>query len=222
MLMLLTAGAALWVLIVIAVLGLCRAAGRADQQEAARRAARTGRRGATAGLAAMAVTVTGLPGDAQARQGTCENRGLPYQQAPTLVRAAIACEVDRVRVSKGLRWLRDNRRLTVAARRHSADMVRHRYFSHDSLSGASPADRARRTEYIHSGCSWTVGEVLAWGTARSSTATAIVRAWLGSPGHREIILSIRYVDAGVGTRAGTPAGHDSGVTVTVVVGHRSC
>ena len=105
---------------------------------------------------------------------------------------------------------------------HSADMVRHRYFSHDSLSGAGPADRARRTGYIHGGCSWTVGEVLAWGTARSSTAAAIVRAWLRSPGHRDIILSSRYADAGVGTRAGTPAGHDSGVTVTVVVGRRSC
>ena len=220
--MLLTAGVALWLLIVIAILGLCRAAARADQQDAARRAARIGRRGATVGLATMAATVTGLPGDAQARQGTCENRGLPYQRAPTLVRAAIACEVDRVRVSKGLRWLRDNHRLTVAARRHSADMVRRRYFFHYTLSGAGPADRARRTGYVHSGCSWTVGEVLAWGTARSSSAAAIVRAWLRSPGHREIVLSPRYADAGVGTRAGTPAGHASGVTVTVVVGHRNC
>ena len=142
--MLLTAGVAVWLLIVIAVLGLCRAAARADQQEAARRAARTGRRGATVGLAAMA-TATGLPGDAQARQGTCENRSVPYQRAPALVRAAIACEIDRVRVSKGLRWLRDNRRLTIAARRHSADMVRRRYFSHYSPAGSSPGDRARRT-----------------------------------------------------------------------------
>ena len=220
--MLLTACAALWLLIVIAILGFCRAAARADQQEGARRAARIGRRGATVGLATMAATVTGLPGAAQARQGTCENRGLPYQRAPTLVRAAIACEVDRVRVSKGLRRLRDNRRLTVAARRHSADMVRRSYFSHYSLSGASPADRARRTGYVHSGCSWTVGEVLAWGTARSSSAAATVRAWLRSPGHREIILSRRYADAGVGTRAGTPAGHASGVTVTVVAGRRTC
>ena len=100
-------------------------------------------------------------------------------------------------------------------------MVRRRYFSHYSLSGASPADRARRTGYVHSGCSWTVGEVLAWGTARSSTAAATVRAWLRSPGHREIILS-RGADAGVGARAGMPAGHASGVTVTVVVGRRTC
>jgi uncharacterized protein YkwD len=222
MLMLLAAGVALWLLIVIAVLGLCRAAARADQQDAARRAARTGRRGATVGLAAMAATVTGLPGDAQARQGRCENRSVPYQRAPTLVRAAIACEIDRVRVSKGLRWLRDNRRLKIAARRHSADMVRGRYFSHYSQGGSSPADRARRTGYVRSGCSWTVGEVLAWGTAQRSTAGATVRAWLRSPGHRSIILSSSYADGGVGTRAGTPAGHSSGVTVTMVVGRRRC
>ena len=219
--MLLTAGVAVWLLIVIAVLGLCRAAARADQQEAARRAARTGRRGATVGLAAMA-TATGLPGDAQARQGTCENRSVPYQRAPALVRAAIACEIDRVRVSKGLRWLRDNRRLTIAARRHSADMVRRRYFSHYSPAGSSPGDRARRTGYVRSGCSWTIGEVLAWGTARRSTAASTVRAWLRSPGHRSVILSRSYADGGVGTRAGTPAGHASGVTVTMVLGRRDC
>lgn len=221
MLTLLMAGIALWLLIVIAVLGLCRAAARADQQEAARRVARTGRRGATVGLAAV-VTATGLPGDAQARRAACENRSVPYQRAPALVRAAIACEVDRVRVRNGLRWLRDNRRLTVAARRHSRDMVRRRYFSHYSPAGSSPADRARRTGYVRAGCSWTVGEVLAWGTARRSTAASTVRAWLRSPGHRSIILSRSYGDGGVGTRAGTPAGHASGVTVTMVVGRRSC
>jgi uncharacterized protein YkwD len=220
MTMLVIGGVALWLLIVIAVLGLCRAAARADQQDAARRAARTGRRGATAGLAAVAATVTPAPGDAQARQ--CADRSVPYQRAPAAVRAAIACEVDRVRVSKGLRWLRDNRRLKIAANRHSADMVRRRYFSHHTPSGTSPADRARRTGYLRSGCSWTIGEVLAWGTARRSTAASTVRAWLRSPGHRSVILSRGYADGGVGTRAGTPAGHSSGVTVTMVVGRKSC
>lgn len=222
MLMLLVAGVALWLLIVIAILGLCRAAARADQQEAARRVARTGRRGATVGLAAMAATVTGLPGDAQARQGACANRGVPYQRAPALVRAAIACEIDRVRVSKGLGLLRDNRRLTVAARRHSADMVRRRYFSHYTSAGTGPGDRARRSGYIRSDCAWRIGEVLAWGSHNRSTAAFTVRAWLNSPGHRAVILSRSYVDGGVGTRAGTPAGHSSGVTVTMVVGRRSC
>jgi uncharacterized protein YkwD len=222
MLMLLLAGVALWLLIVIAVLGLCRAAARADQQEAARRAVRTGRRGATVGLAAMAATVTGLPGDAQARQGGCANRGVPYQRAPTLVRAAIACEVDRVRTSRGLGWLRDNRRLKIAARRHSADMVRRHYFSHYTPAGTGPGDRARRAGYVRSGCRWYIGEVLAWGIANRSTAAGTVRAWLNSPGHRAVILSRTYVDGGVGTRAGTPTGQSSGVTVTMVVGRRSC
>ena len=220
MLTLLAAGAGLWLLIVLAILALCRAAGRADAQEAARR---SGRRGATVGLAAVAATtVTALPGDAQARQEACADRSVPYQRAPAVVRAAIACEIDRVRVSKGLRWLRDNRRLRIAAKRHSADMVRRRYFSHYGPGGSSPADRARRTGYVRSGCSWTIGEVLAWGTARRSTAASTVRAWLRSPGHRSIILSRSYADGGVGTRAGTPAGHSSGVTVTIVVGRRRC
>ena len=61
-------------------------------------------------------------------------------------------------------------------------MVRRRYFSHDSPSGSSPRDRARRTGYVRGGCSWTVGEVLARGTARRSTAASTVRAWLREPG----------------------------------------
>ncbi|HEX2412699.1 MAG TPA: CAP domain-containing protein [Solirubrobacteraceae bacterium] len=218
----LMAGLALWLLIVIAILGVCRAASRADDHEAARRLARTGRRHATVGLAAVAVTLPATPGVAHARPGTCANRGLAYQKAPARVRAAIACELDRVRMREGLRRLRDNRRLELAARRHSRDMVRRDYFSHVSPSGSSPEDRARRTGYARNGCSWRLGEVLAWGTARRSTAAATVRAWLRSPGHRAIVLSRSYAEGGVGTRGGTPAGHASGVTVTMVVGRRNC
>ena len=222
MIMLVTGGAALWLLLVIAILGLCRAAARADRQEDARRIARVGRRGATVGLAVVATTVSTAPGRAQARPLECPDRGVPYQQAPAAVRAAIACEIDRVRVSKGLRWLRDDERLQLAARRHSADMVRRDYFSHQSLSGDSPSDRARRTGYVSAGCSWSIGEVLYWGAGRRTTAARTVRAWLNSPGHREIILSPEYDNGGVGTRAGTPAGHSSGMTVTMLAGRRDC
>lgn len=220
--MLVLVGVALWLLIVIAILGLCRAASRADEHDAARRLARRGRRQATVGLAAVVATLPATPGTAHARQGTCANRALAYQRAPTLVRAAIACEVARVRMRKGMRRLHENRRLELAARRHSRDMVRRDYFSHVSPGGSTLADRARRTGYVGSGCSWHLGEVLAWGVGRRSTAAATVRAWLDSPGHRAIILSRSYADGGVGTRGGTPAGHASGVTVTMVVGRRSC
>jgi uncharacterized protein YkwD len=222
MLVLLAGGLALWLLIVIAILGVCRAASRADQHEAARRVAWTSRRHATVGLAAVAVALPTAPGAAHARPGTCASRSLAYQKAPAVVRVAIACEVDRVRMRKGLRRLRDNRRLEIAARRHSRDMVRRDYFSHTSPSGSTLADRARRTGYVRDGCSWHVGEVLAWGVASRSTAASTVRAWLDSPGHRAIVLGRDYADGGVGTQAGTPAGYPSGVTVTMLVGRRSC
>ena len=65
--------------------------------------------------------------------------------------------------------------------------------------------------------------MLFWGAGRRSTARAHASA-RGStaPATGEIILSRAYDDAGVGTRAGTPAGHASGVTVTMVVGRRDC
>ena len=83
------AGVGLWLLIVIAVLGLCRAASRADRQEDARRVARVSRRGATVGLAVVATTVPAVSSRAQARQLECADRSVPYQQAPSAVRAAI-------------------------------------------------------------------------------------------------------------------------------------
>jgi uncharacterized protein YkwD len=219
--MLLAGGVALWLLAVIAVLGLCRAASKADANDAGRRMMRSGRRRATVGLAAAAATLPTYPDEASAQ--ACANRDVPFTQAPAAVRAALDCELDRVRVSRDLRRLRGDGQLELAARRHTVDMVRRRYFSHTSESGADLGDRVRRAGYAAPGCSWRVGEVLAWGVGRRSTAAATVRAWLRSPSHRSIVLSDAYVEAGVAARAGTPfRRRGSGVTVTVVLGRRHC
>src|SRR5262249_27981174 len=124
---------------------------------------------------------------------------------------------------RGLHRLHTNRRLATAARRHAADMVRRHYFSHYSPAGNDVADRARRTGYATSGCSWRLGEVLAWGVGSRSTAAAIAQAWMASPEHRHILVSSRYSDFGVGTVAGTPdARFPHGLTAAAVLGKRHC
>jgi uncharacterized protein YkwD len=206
------------------VLSICRAAARADENEAARLLARAGRRGVSVGLVAAAATLPAVPGDVDARN-TAEgaHRNVPFEVAPANARAALECEIERVRAQRGLHRLRDNRRLARAARRHAADMVRRKYFSHYSPAGHDVADRARRTGYAKRSCSWRLGEVLAWGVGGASTAAATVQAWMASSTHRHVLISSRYSDFGVGTVAGTPAKqYPHGLTAAAVLGRRHC
>jgi uncharacterized protein YkwD len=223
MMLLLAGGLALWLLAVLIVLGICRAAARADENDAGRRLVRAGRRGVSVGLAAAVVTAPGATSEADARRQACANRNVEFESAPELARDALACEIARLRARRDLRRLDSDDRLAKAARRHAADMVERHYFSHYSPAGADVADRARRTGYAKRECSWRLGEVLAWGVGGRSTAAATVRAWMASPGHRRILVSNRYSDLGVGTVAGTPShAYPHGLTAAAVLGRRHC
>jgi uncharacterized protein YkwD len=224
MMVLLAGGLALWVLAILVVLSVCRAAANADEKAPSRRLARAGRRGVSVGLVAATVTLPGNVGDADARRaGPCENRNVEFEAAPGQAREALLCEINKVRARHELRRLGGDDRLSKAARRHAADMVDRHYFSHYSPAGADVADRARRTGYAKGECSWRLGEVLAWGVAGRSTAAATVRAWMDSPTHREILVSARYSDLGVGMVAGTPEpAYPHGVTAAAVLGRRHC
>jgi uncharacterized protein YkwD len=223
MMLLLAGGLTLWVVAVLIVLSFCRAAARADENDAGRRLVRAGKRGVSVGLVAAAATLPAVPGAADARRAPCADRDVEFEAAPQLARDALACEIARVRARRDLRRLDADDRLSRAARRHAADMVERHYFSHYSPAGADVADRARRTGYAKRTCSWRLGEVLAWGVGGRSTAAATVRAWMDSPDHRRILVSDRYSDLGIGTVAGTPEQqYPHGLTAAAVLGRRHC
>ena len=225
MMLLMAGGLALWVLAILTVLSICRAAAQADEGEAGRRLVEASRRGAGVGLATAAVSLAAHAPPAQARpdQEPCANRDVPYEAAPPLVRDALLCEIERVRDRRDAGRLHPDAELDLAAGRHATDMVERRYFSHTSPGGGDLEDRARRAGYATRTCSWRVGEILAWGVDRRSTAAATVAAWLDSQPHRRILVSRRYSDLGVGTAAGTPSErHPSGVTVAAMLGARHC
>src|SRR5262245_5099468 len=123
MMLLLAGGVALWLLAVLAVLSICRAASRADDDDAGRRLVRAGKRGVSVGLVAAAVTLPGAPQSADARRAPCANRDVEFEVAPQLARDALACEIGRVRARRDLRQLGPEERLAKAARRHAVDMV---------------------------------------------------------------------------------------------------
>lgn len=127
------------------------------------------------------------------------------REAPNfrLARAAV-CLINQKRAARGLRRLRLNNRLSRAARRHTRDMVRHRYFDHVSRRGKDVVDRLYGTGYLGGRFSWTVGENIAWGAGGRGTPRRIVRAWMHSPGHRQNMLSPRFRDIGIGIKARGP------------------
>lgn len=83
-----------------------------------------------------------------------------------------------------------NDRLFSAAARHSDDMARHNYFSHTGRDGRSPGQRVSAEGYQWS----TAGENIAAGQA---TVSAVMTAWLNSPGHCENLMRPAYTEVGV-------------------------
>lgn len=135
-------------------------------------------------------------------------------------RDATLCLLNRVRARHGLPAFHLNAQLSHAARRHSRDMVRHRYFAHDSRNGRSPFDRMRATHYVPRAASWWLGENIGWGSGSLAEPIAMVRAWMHSPPHRANILSRHFRDIGIGIVPGAPVG-GGGATYTTDFGRRS-
>jgi uncharacterized protein YkwD len=213
----LAGGLALWLLAAFVILSVCRSAANADERSRGGRLAR----GATATLAAAAVTLPVAPDEAAA--AACANRDVEFEADPAVVRDALLCEIAAVRERRDVRALRANGQLDLAAGRHATDMFERRYFSHVSPGGGDLADRARRAGFARARCSWAVGEILAWGVGPRSTAAGTVRAWLDSPSHRRVLVSRRYGQLGLGLQAGTPFDEfPGGVTVAAVLGRRDC
>lgn len=135
-------------------------------------------------------------------------------------RDATLCLLNRVRARYGLRPFRLNAKLSHAARAHSHDMVRHRYFAHESRNGRSPFDRMRATHYVPRNAAWWLGENIGWGSGTLSEPAAMVRAWMHSPPHRANILSRHFRDIGIGIAPGAPIG-GRGATYTTDFGRHS-
>jgi uncharacterized protein YkwD len=105
--------------------------------------------------------------------------------------------VNRIRARHGLRRLRANRRLAVAASTHTGDMLRRDFLSHASSDGTDMSTRVRR----YTGTKRWIGENIVAMSGRA-TARKAVRMWMHSPPHRAILLSPSGRRIGVGKRRG--------------------
>jgi uncharacterized protein YkwD len=136
------------------------------------------------------------------------------------VASATICEVNAQRAAHGLAPLQGDASLARAARGHARDMVQEDVFAHQVPGGAPLNKRVRSAGYGGASERWGVGEVLAWGTGQRATPAQTVRAWMNSPGHRQIILDGSYREAGPAIVTGVPkkrAG-SNGATYAIDVG----
>jgi uncharacterized protein YkwD len=141
-----------------------------------------------------------------APSASCQDGDLkPTPEDLERIRAATLCLVNRERSTRGLNVLRNDPQLQQAAQGHTDSMAGGDYFDHAGPGGQTPLDRLRATGYIYSSrLGYVIGENIAWGTGTLSTPSAIVAAWMGSPGHRANILDPRYRDTAVGVSARPP------------------
>lgn len=173
---------------------------------------------AAAVVAALAVLLVSVP-SASAEACSAANATASQAGKRALVRATL-CVLNAERARHNLRRLRLNGNLSTAARRHSRAMVRRKFFSHDSVDGASFVDRIRSAGYLSGASSWYVGENIAYGSGTRSSPRSIGTAWMKSAPHRANILRPSFREIGIGVALGTPVGR-GGATYTTDFGQRS-
>ncbi len=155
-------------------------------------------------LASLAVLLASAP--AAMAEATCVDATLkPRSDNLDRVRDATLCLLNAERQKHGLTPLVVNERLTKAAQAYSRKMVREHFFAHVCPEGSTLKSRLRAAKYVNRSVrDYELGENLGWGTGRLSTPRSIVRAWMGSSGHRHSILNERFHDIGIGVAPGAP------------------
>lgn len=125
---------------------------------------------------------------------------VPKPPSGTVVARQVLSLVNSERAKAGCGAVRSNTALQRAAQGHSADMAAKDYFSHTSKDGRTFADRIRAAGYGGG----TLGENIAAG---QSTASAVMRSWMASSGHRANILNCAFTGLGIGYAKGGSYGH---------------
>jgi uncharacterized protein YkwD len=164
-------------------------------------------------IAAVAVTVLAV---LVAAPTATSGASAKLERRPSL-EAAVIRALNEARAAHDLQPLHASPSLRSAARGHSRSMLDDGFFGHDSADGTAFSDRIRRYYTNRGWRTWSVGEALLATQGLSLDANAIVKAWLDSPPHREIILSPTFHDAGIGALWAASAPREFGGAETVVV-----
>ena len=131
-------------------------------------------------------------------------------QRPVLA-ADVLVRLNVIRIQHARIPLKRSAKLTLAASRHSSEMVADGYFAHESSDG-SPFWRRVRRFYGR----WPVGENLLSSTPGVGAGRA-VEFWMASPGHRATMLDSEWREVGISAvHAAAAPGTYHGQAVTVI------
>lgn len=153
---------------------------------------------ALARTAAILMCVAALAGTATATDSTPASSGPTTASAANSVQieSALLTAMNRARATNGRKPLRPLASLTKAARTQSRALVAADAFQHESLDGSPFWTRLVAAGFP---ASRRMGEnlgLVSWCDA--SAATATVKMWLASPGHRANLLNPRFHFVGSG------------------------
>lgn len=174
------------------------------------------------GLSVLAALAPAPP--ARGATGGCANAdAVPALHTLAPARRATLCLVNRARAVRGLPVVHTVAPLRSAAKRYATNMMHRNFFAHRTPGGQTVGQRIRRSGYLEGARRWSLGENLAWGRNGRGTPARIVRAWMRSAPHREVLLARGYTDVGIGVAFGAPvviAADDTAATYAVQFGVR--
>ncbi len=129
--------------------------------------------------------------DKEWEEGKSGLYGNPSQAIREGYEATLFELTNAARVRNGKRAVEEFPALAQTARKHSADMAKRHYFSHDTPEGKSPFDRMKADHHRYV----RAGENLAYGQFNSIFAhEGLLNSW----DHRENLLMPQYTHLGVG------------------------
>ena len=167
-------------------------------------------------VALIALFAIALPPSAIAENRSRErtspiwNDGLSARRSTTSAAEVILAAMNRERTARGLRPLRLNQKLSLAANDRIGDMFSKRYFAHVAPDGLQPFTWALQRGYRYR----LIGENLAVGYR----GTSVVDGWMNSRGHRENILQRGFDEVGIAIADGAPQRGYRGPTVVAMYG----
>jgi hypothetical protein len=137
--------------------------------------------------------------------------GIPqttFAAYPTLYASGVLAYTNVERHRQGLPFLTSNTQLSQAAYAKLQDLFARQYFAHEApVSGDTVSEVATRYGYTY----LAVGENLALGDFTSNKH--VVESWMGSPGHKENILSPKYTEIGIAVGRGMHNGRNVWIAV---------
>jgi uncharacterized protein YkwD len=132
------------------------------------------------------------------------------------LQAQLLGEINDLRRSHGLRALRPNKALAVAAVGHTQSMAKFGFFGHEGHDGLPFWARIKPKYRPQPGHSWRVAENLAWASPELS-AERVIQLWMDSPPHRKNLLAPSWQEVGLGAvRALRAPGVYGGLDVTII------